>query len=380
MTDALTVPKGLARSAATVGAVALVACIAGAIAARTVFLQAWLASWLFLLGIALAALINVMIHELTGGHWGVVLRRPLEAAALSLPLLALFALPLLLGIHDLLPWATLDQAQSDVVRAKGWYLNVPAFVLRNIAWLVLWSAFAFALRRHLDQAPLARTGATGRRIAVAGLLVYLLTVTFFAVDWIASLTPEWFSTAVGIRLGASQFLAAFGFAVPFAVLHARSRPNWAQATPRDLQDIGTLLLTFAMTWAYFAFAQYLIVWGEDLPSETSWYWPRTQTSWRYLAPVIGALCFGLPVAAMLFREVKRSAPWLAAVCALVLVGQWLDTVWLVLPSLRLDGFALHWLDFAALVAEGGLWLAVVATIVERLPLPAAAPKQEVVRG
>jgi hypothetical protein len=365
----VTIPL-LVRRAGAVGAVALAACIAGGMHDRNAFFQAWLVNWLFLLGAALGSLMLVMIHELTGGEWGLVLRRPLEAAAITLPLIAVFAMPLAFGLSDLFQWAR-PAVVSDVLEAKRWYLNAPAFIARNALWLVVWTAFALAFHRFLDRPRHARDRAAGTRIAVAGLIVYFLSVTFTAIDWVASLIPEWFSSAIGIRLGVSQFLSAFSFAALFVAL--RNDPFVAA---RDLQDFGNLLLTFAMTWAYFAFAQYLIVWGEDLPHETSWYWPRTQTTWHWLALAIAALNFVVPSLAMLFRGIKRSRRALAAIAAAVLVGQWLDAFWLVAPSLRPDAFAVHWLDGAALVAQGGLWLAFMLSALSRLPVPTVAPHDE----
>jgi hypothetical protein len=365
----------LSRRAGAVGVAALVACVVGGVFDPAAFFEAWLVNWLFLLGIALASMMDVMIHELTGGRWGRVLRPPLEAAMSTLPLLALFAIPLAFGLPALFEWARPDAvASSDLLQAKRWFLNAPAFVLRNAAWLAIWTAFAFALKRRL--AGTAHEDVVARRrISVAGLLVYLATITVAAYDWIASLVPEWSSTAIGLRLGVAQFVAALGFAVPFAVLDARARRAAPRATPRDFGDFGNLLLTFSMTWAYIAFMQFFIVWAEDLPRETSWYWPRVETSWHWLGLAVALLNFAIPVVAMLFRAIKRDPGRLAVVCALALIGQWLDSVWLVAPSLHRAGFALHWLDVAVLVAQGGLWLAYVAASLDRAridePLPQA---------
>jgi hypothetical protein len=107
------------------------------------------------------------------------------------------------------------------------------------------------------------------------------------------------------------------------------------------------------------------VWGGDLPHETSWFWPRSETSWRFFSFVVIGLMFVVPTVAMLFRAIKDSREALAFVAAIVLLGGWSDTFWLVAPSLRLDGFALRWQDVATLVAQGGLWLAVLAAIERR---------------
>jgi hypothetical protein len=358
----------LSRVAGSIGLVALTATAIGGWFAPDAFFQGWLVGWLFVLGIALAAMLNVMIHELTGGEWGIVLRPPLEAAMLTLPACAVLALPLAFGLPHLFAWARPDAvAVSELLQAKAWFLNVPSFLIRNAAWLIAWSVLALAFARRLGSARPDDVRAR-RRIAVAGLLIYLATITVFAYDWIVSLVPEWSSTAAGVRLGAAQFLAAFAFAVAFAVFAPDRRGTGEPPTARDFQDFGNLLLTFAMFWAYIAYMEFFIVWGEDLPRETSWYLPRMKTSWQGLALAVIALDFVLPFGAMLFREVKRNPYALSAVCALVLVGQWLDTVWLALPSLRPGGFTLHWLDIAASVAEIALWLAVVASIVDRLPM------------
>lgn len=363
-----TLPRA-SRRAGAIGLAALVACAVGGWFDRSAFFQGWLIAWLFVLGTALAAMMNVMIHELTGGEWGLVLRPPLEAAMLTLPFCALLALPLAFGLPELFAWARpADVAASAALQHRQWFLNVPSFLIRNGVWLAAWSALAVALALRLGRRGPADLRAR-RRVSVAGLLVYLVTVTVFAYDWIVSLVPEWSSTAVGVRLGAGEFLGAFAFAVVFATV-ARGRTGLVP-TPRDNQDFGNLLLTFAMFWGYIAFTQFLIVWGEDIPRETAWYGPRIRTSWHWLGLLVLALELVLPFLAMLFRSIKRDAFALATVCALVLAGQWLDTLWLTAPSLRRAGFALHWLDIAALVAQGGLWLALMGAIVERLPPPRA---------
>jgi len=346
------------------GIVGLLLCVVGAFLDRAAFFEAWTVTWLFLLGLALASLAQVMIHELTGGEWGRVLRPPLEAAALTLPLLAVFALPLAFGLSDLFAWARPDALVHDPwLQARTWYLAPAPFLLRNAVLLALWSVLAVAMVRSVD--PTRDATPRARKLAVLGLIAYLLSVTVAAFDWIASLVPGWSSTAIGIRLGTSQFMGALAFAILFVVVPARARVA-AMPSARDLQDFGNLFLTYAMMWAYIAYTQYLIVWSEDLPRETQWYWPRTVTNWHWLVLPVAFLEFALPVVAMLFRPIKRNPRALAVLCALVLSGQWLDIAWLVLPSLRPHGFALHPLDFCALVGMGGIWLYAVLCLRVRL--------------
>jgi hypothetical protein len=355
------------RRAAIASGIALLACAIGGALEPQTFFASWLASWLFVVAIALGGMMNVMIHELTGGRWGVVLRRPLEAAMLTLPLCALLALPLAFGLPSLFEWARPEAvAASDVLQQKHWFQNVPGFLVRNAVWLTVWNVFAVALARRLGSTRPTDVRAR-RHLCVAGLLVYLATVTLFAYDWVASLVPQWNSTAVGLRMGAAQFVAAVAFSVAFVTLDPWLRAEPPRASARDLGDFGNLLLTVVMLWAYIAYTQYFIVWSEDLPPGAAWYWPRTFTSWRWLASIVLGCVFVLPFVAMLFRAVKRKPAALGIVCVIALVGEWLDCVWLTVPSLRVRGFDLQWLDFAALIAQGALWLGAVIAIAERLP-------------
>lgn len=346
----------LPRRAALVGLLGAVACAIAAWVDVAALLEAWLVTWLFLLALALGGTMHVMIHELTGGEWGIVLRPPLEAAMLTLPLVALLAVPLLVGVPHLFAWARPPTAEGIGETAR-WFLNVPAFVVRNAAILALWSVLAIAFARRLARPDRH----TRRAFAVAGLIVYFVTITLLAYDWIASLVPQWHSSAIGVRLGASQFLGALAFAVCAALATREER-----APARDLQDFGNLLLTLAMFWGYIAYTQYLIVWAEDLPREIAWYLPRTQSSWRNLVWVVFALELVIPFVAMLFRRVKRDPRALASVCGLVLAGNWLDQAWLVVPSLRPAHLAFGWPHLAAFMAEGGLWLALFAALLPRL--------------
>src|SRR6185436_4480374 len=105
----------------------------------------YLIAYLFWLGIALGGFAILMIQNLTGGRWGAVLRRLLEAATRTLPLLALLFLPLVLGVHSLYPWARPIPADDKVLQEKALYLNVPFFLMRAVLYFVGWLAVAFWL-------------------------------------------------------------------------------------------------------------------------------------------------------------------------------------------------------------------------------------------
>jgi len=348
----------LRRAALAVGGVAALLAVLAWRLDTARFFQSWLLAWLFVLGIALGALVNVMIHELTGGAWGFAVRRPLEAAIGTLPVVAALGLPLAFGLAELFPWAR-PGATEAVVTAKLWYLNPTALELRALAYFALWIALGVALRRFWRRGETNAAAAPHpalRALAIVGLLVYALTMTLAAVDWIMSLSAEWYSTTFGLLIMVGQALSAFAFAVACSVLGGSLRGSTADGA-RTAQDLGNILLTFVMLWAYLAFTQFLIIWAADLPVEIGWYAARSQPAWRWLAVAVLGFQFALPVLAMLFRSFKRDPRRLAWLCAVVLIAHCAELLWLVEPPFRSDEVPVHWMDAVALLAVGGVWLA-----------------------
>jgi len=296
-------------------------------------LRSYLFVWIFLLAISLGSLANLMVHALTGGRWGEPVRPAWIAAARLMPLVAVLFLPILVGAARIYPW----------VSEPGPYLNLPFWIARAIAWLAIWIVLAIAFLRA-DRAtvdPASGGSPAARRIAAAGLIVYTLTVSLAAVDWIASLTPHWYSSAFGLVIATGQMLAgaAFGvavaaFAAPFASVRADE--------PRRLRfhDLGNILLMYVLTWAYLAYTQFLVIWSENLPHEIQWYVPRVQTGWAALGVFLIAFHFFLPLAILLSRAAKRAPRLLGGIAAALLVAHLGDAFWLVEPTFRPDGFAI----------------------------------------
>jgi len=316
----------------------------------TELLRSYLFAWLFLLSISLGAMANLMVHSLTGGRWGEPVRPAWIAAARLMPLVAVLFLPILVGAARLYPWAA----------EPGPYLNMPFWIGRAVAWLAIWVALSAGfLRADRATANPASGGSPGaRRIAAAGLVVYTLTVSLAAVDWIASLTPHWYSSTFGLVIGVGQMLAGAAFGVAVAAFVAPFAPARAAAdegTRLRFHDLGNILLMYVLTWAYLAYTQFLIIWSENLPHEIHWYVPRVQTGWASLGVFLIAFHFFLPLAILLSRAAKRAPRLLGAIAAALLVAHLGDAFWLVEPTFRPDGFAIRWTDIAALGVLGAIW-------------------------
>ena len=380
------VPAALARlerRGLVVGAAFLLALAAGLALDRAQFFRSYLFAIVFWLGIAVGCVGLAMLNHLTGGLWGIVPRRLHEAAGRTIPFVGVAFVPVLLGIGSLYVWARPEAAADPNIQSKAVYLNVPFFVLRAVLYFVIWTALAFllsrwSLRRDQETGPALAERLQG--ISGVGLVVLSLTTTFAAWDWGMSLAPHWFSTMYGVLYIVGWTLSAIAFTIVVMALLSREPPFDAALAPITFQDLGKLLLTVTMLWAYVNFSQFLIIWSGNLTSETPFYVRRFHGGWGAIAVVLLLFHFAFPFVLLLSRPLKRSARALAAVALLMLAMRLLDHFWIVGPDLIGHGQSLtvplrvHWMDVAAVVGLGGLWLSLFAWQARRRPvLPMAEP-------
>jgi hypothetical protein len=373
---------GLARvqqRALAAGAGGLLVSAIGAVFSPAAFFQAYLVGYLFWLGIALGSLAILMVHYVAGGRWGVVIRRVAESATGTLPLLALLFVPVAAGVRLLYVWARPEAlAASPLLQGKHVYLNVPFFLARAAGYFVVWIAVARVLDRWSRQRDLAPdpNPRRFRLLSGPGLAVWGLTVTFAAIDWAMSTAPHWYSTVYPLMFGVGQVLAAFAFAITVVVLLRHRHPFGRLVTAANLIDLGNLMLTFVLLWAYLAFSQFMLIWAGNIREEVTWYVDRAGPGWVSVALALIAVHFMLPFALLLQRAIKRSPLGIAGVAVLVLGMRLVDHFWLVLPSLP-DAQGFHWLYIVTPLALGALWLgAFVRELRERPLVPGNEPMVE----
>ncbi len=342
------------------GVLALAVAGAGGLVDSDQFFRSYLVAYLFFAGIALGSLGLVSLNHVTGGRWGLVIRRVCESAMGTLPLLLLLFLPLLLGLTNLYEWARPAAVAHDaMLQHKQAYLSVPFFIVRVGIYFAIWLVVTHYLVRWSREQDDTGDLAVGHRLQFLGrgsLLLYSLTMTFAAVDWAMSLEPHWFSTIYGILIIGGQVLSAFAFAIPVLMLLTDRHPFNELVTAEQFHDLGKLMLAFVMLYAYFAFSQFLIIWSGNLPEETPWYLARLNGGWQYLAIALVLFQFALPFVILLSRNLKRNARRLAGVALIVLVSRLLDLFWLIKPAFSPAHFSIHWMDAAAVLGVGGLWL------------------------
>ena len=347
------------RDAIAVGIGGVVLCILGWLLGPEQFFRAYLIGYMFWLSITLGCLAIVMLQHLTGGDWGLVIQRLLESATRTLPLMVLLFIPLALGLNKLYPWLRAAEGHSGEQPPDAW-MSVPFFLLRAGFYFATWLIMAYYLNRWSQEQDRNADPQLKRRLQILsgpGLVLYGLTATFAATDWLMSLVPEWYSTIFGLRVIGSQALSAMAFVIAAAALLYRRAPMNQVFTTKHFHDLGKLLLTFVMIWAYLAFSQLLIIWAGNLPEEIPFYLPRMQTSWRWVGISLVVFQFALPFLLLLSRELKQHAQQLIAVAALAIVLRFIDLVWLVNPQFHPQGIHFSWLDPIVVIAIGGIWLA-----------------------
>lgn len=349
---------GLRRNSLIAGAALLVISLAQLFLHPQTFFRSYLLAFIFMLGFPLGSLAVLMLHHLTGGGWGYLIRRPLEAATRTLWVPAIFYIPLLLGMRYLYVWTLPGAADNPVVQPRHFYLNVPFFLARSAIYFGVWLWLSRTLNRWSQQQD--ETGDPSLTARLAGLsgpgaVLYCVTISFACIDWVMSLEPTWFSSIYGMIFIASEALVAMAFVILIARRLSEGEPIATLATPVRFNDLGNLLLTLVMLWAYFSFSQFLIIWSGNLPEEISWYMSRANGGWARFAIVLILFHFAVPFFLLLLRSIKRHGA-LTVVAGLLIIATLLDLYWLIIPAFEPSAIRVHWTDLTLVLGMFGLWL------------------------
>ena len=344
-----------------VGLIALVVSVIGLFMDAAHFWQSYLFAFIFWSGLALGCLGLFFLHNVVGGNWGVAVRRLVESGLQTLPLVLLFAIPLFFALGSLYKWTDAGyRAEHFAVGHKATYLNPVFFIIRTLLYFAIWFFTGFRILGMANEHDRTGDPALFRRIkarSAPALLVFVLTTTFAFIDWIMSLEPDWYSTIYAWMFTVGEVLLTFSFLVAVLVLLSKREPFASFLTRQHYHDLGNLMLAFTMLWAYMSFAQFLIIWAENLPDEIPWYVRRFSGGWGYVAWTISIFHFFVPFLLLLLRFVKKNPTRLRTLAVWIIVMRALDIFWVVTPAFRQRGLEVYWTDLAALIGLGGIWLA-----------------------
>jgi len=336
------------------------------------FFHSYLFAYVFVISIPLGCLGFLMLHHLTGGPWGLPIRRILEAGTRTLWVSAVLFIPVLIGLSRIFPWTKPGEIPDDAVNHfKRVYLQPGFFVTRAVVYFAIWVILAHLLNKwsaEQDRTADLRLKDSMSSLSGPGLVVWSITVGAAAVDWVMSLEPQWYSTIWGMLFIVIMALAGLTFSIVILRTLSDDAPLKDCVRPKDYNDLGNLVLAFTLLWTYMSFSQFLIIWSGNIKDEIPWYMIRARGPWAGVAVVLLLFHFFLPFFVLLQRKVKRRLATLSIVAAWMLILSLVDVYWLVVPAYEQSAPEFRVLDVLALIGVGGIWLAAFYAQLRKLPL------------
>jgi hypothetical protein len=360
----------------------------GDFAAHQKFYRAYLLGYMITLGLTLGSMVLLFLQHVTGGKWGLVIRRILEAGSRNLPLQALLFVPVAVGAGYLYPWAGkfpadwISRAAKEAMEFRGRYQTVEGFILRTIFFFIVWGILAYLANKWGDRQdqPIATLEEQNAlrlrlmRLGGGGVVFYSVSISLAAIDLVMSLDAVYYSTIWGMIYMVGQALIALSFAIIILVLLAKYAPMKGLLRKTELHDNGKLLLAFVMLFTYLSFSQFIIIWSGNLPEEIRWYIARGRAGWKPVIISLFIFQFAVPFLLLLNRNLKKQGGRLARVAALLVAARMAELFWQIYPNFPdqnvLTGGHLNvnWMDFAIPLGMFCIWVSAFFYQLSRKPL------------
>ena len=313
---------------------------------------AWITS------ISVGSMFFIGIEYLTGAVWSVPFRRVAEICSSFIIVLPILAIPILINIHSLYHWSHSEVLKVDLIlQKKSAYLNQSFFILRFVITLILWFLFYFlfvSISRKQDKNFDQHLTKKNTVVSAVFMPVFAITLTFFAIDWLMSLEPHWYSTIFGVYYFAGSFLAALGV-FTFVSITLNENGFLVEGLSKDhYYSMGALIFAFTNFWAYIAFSQFMLIWYANLPEETFWFINRGVGSWLYVSIGIIFIKFIVPYILLLPQPAKMDPLRLKVASLWVLFAHYYDLFWIVMPTYSKEGVLIGWIELVFPVFAIGL--------------------------
>jgi hypothetical protein len=364
------------RRAFIAGLVGLLLTVVLGVRDWTQFFHSYLFAYVYWMVFAMGSLAILQLHHMTGGRWGLPIRRILEAGSRTIPAMTVLFIPVLLGMkmNKIYPWidsSILGNEATDHFRRV--YLEPRFFIVRAVVYFAIWNLLAGLLNKW--SAEQDRTGDVRLKnrmssLAAPGTVLWAITWSWAMVDWVMSLEPTWYSSIYGMVFMVVACLGALSFSVLMLRMLNGYEPLRESYEPSHLNDIGNLILTFTLLWTYMSFSQFLIIWSGNLKQEIPWYKTRAFTSWGYIAAALLIFHFFVPFFILLQRRVKRRLERLSGLALWMMAVTLVDVYWLIVPAfpnMKL-GPRVSLVDIFAVIGIGGVWLGSYMLQLKKMPL------------
>jgi hypothetical protein len=351
--------------------------------------RVWVNLWInnvYFLGIALTGVLFLAIQYASQAGWSAYIKRIPEsfggwlvfAFGLTLVTFGLgnFAGP---GHFHIFHWldSSLYEAGGEnydaIIAGKHGYLNLPFFLIRMVVYFILWIMMFNLIRsQSLKEDSMGGDG-YWRKLRVYStffIIIFAVTSSTAAWDWVLSIDTHWFSTMFGWYVFASWFVAGLS-AITLLIIWLRERGYLMQLSSSHLHDLGKYIFAFSIFWAYIWFSQFLLIYYANIPEETVYFIERLSSgkyAWVFFVNIF--LNFVFPFFVLMTRDSKRHTIFLKIVCYVLLIGHWFDFYLMIMPgSLGEDGgFGLMEIGITAIFAAGFIF--VVLRTLAKAPLVA----------
>jgi hypothetical protein len=324
----------------------------------------YLLAYTFLISIGVGSLFLVALEYVTGAVWSVPIRRIPEFLAGSIPFLAILVIPLLLNMHNLFHWTHIEVVEQDeILQGKAPYLNIPFFIIRAFVIIGFWTLFYFIITRNSKKQDIGgNQNLTTKNIRISAIfiIIFAVTISVSAFDWLMSVDPHWFSTIFGVYYFSGTVIAALA-AITIVVVLLKERgyfPTWF--TNDHLYSLGALMFVFVNFWAYIAFSQYMLIWYADLPEETLWFLQKWEGSWAVFSILLIIIHFLVPYIVLLSQPSKMDAKKLKFISIWLLFAHLFDLFWLVMPQMEAmeHGYVFSWIDLVFPIGAVGFLMVI----------------------
>ncbi len=354
-------------------------------------LRGWLLGLMMTFGFAVGGLALLMVQYVTGGKWGLLLRRPLEAMSRTLPLVFVYWLVIALSLKKLYLWAAvtdvaaavksgwINEVQAHAIEFKRPMLNPGAFVWVSLLCFAIWGFYTWRLNDlglKRDAASPASTPEWIKRfenISGPGIVIYAITMTAAVIYWVMSLDPTWYSSVYGLLFLVGQAYGVLALSIIVVVSLAQGEPFKTILRTTEQHDLGKFTFAFVMLNIYLAFSQFLIIWSGNLPEEINWYLDRFMGGWGVIITLDFIFHWLIPFTLLLSRDLKRNRKRLVRVCQWMVFARAFDLFWLIEPNFKDAARSLHFswgiLEYVAVpVAMAAFWVAFFCVQLKTRPL------------
>jgi hypothetical protein len=354
-------------------------------------LRGWLLGLMLTFGFSVGGLALLMVQYLTGGKWGLLLRRPLEAMSRTLPLVFVYWVVVAIFVKKLYIWAqvtdvatalktgVINEVQAHAIEFKRPMLNPTTFIEVSIVCFLIWGYYtwrlnALSIKRDTESADTTPKWIKKlENISGPGVLIYSLTMTAAVIYWVMSLDPTWYSSVYGLLFLVSQAYGVLALSIIVSIGLSKGEPFKTVLRVTEQHDLAKFLFAFVMLNIYLAFAQFLIIWSGNLPEEIPWYLDRIRGHWGVIITLDFFFHWLIPFTLLLSRDIKRNKKRIVAVCMWMIFARAFDLFWLIEPNFKDAARNLHFswgiLEYAAVpAAMFAFWIAYFVTNLKSRPL------------